>query len=180
MKEMVLLFSERDVLFILHSAQDAIVAKDLCDFLDHNGHLTITASESTSKAISIDISKEDHLLTTAQVMSKTLVLYSDRASLVFRKAVEQILAVEDLHAKTHILIFNTDATELQIPNAVNRRFTDRGMMTARVKDLLDGVGGMFMYNILCNQISFYYLFVFHHVSPYSFCIQSLSEPLISS
>ena len=170
---MVLLFSERrDVLFILHSAQDAIVAKDLCGFLDHNGYVTITASESTSEDFSIDISNQDHLLTTAQMMPKTLVLYSDHASLVFRRAVEQILAVKDLHAQTHILIFNTDATELQIPRAVNRKFTDQRMMTARLKDLLDGVGGMFVYHILCNLGSVYYLFVLQHVSPYSFCMNT--------
>ena len=130
----------------MYSAGDAIVVKDLCDFLHQNGHLTIPASESASEALSIDMSNGDQLLDTARTLHITLVLYSDRASLVLYNAVKSILAVEDLHAKTHVLIFNTYATELQIPNAVNRRFTDRRMMTTRVKDLLDRVGGMFMYH----------------------------------
>jgi len=134
----------RDVLFILYSAGDAIIAKVLCDFLDHNGYETISASESTNEDFRIDITNKDHLLATAQLMPKTLVLYSDCASPVFCKSVEQILAMEDLHAKLHVLVFNTYATELQIPRAVNRTFSDRRMMTARVKDLLDGIGGMFM------------------------------------
>ena len=141
------MFSEgKNVLLTLYSAGDGILAKGLCDFLDNNGYVTITASESTSEDFSIDISNKNHLQATTQVLHTTLVLYSDRASPVFRKSVEQILAVDDLHPKTHILIFNTYATELQIPNAVHRRFTDRRMMTTRVKDLLDGVGGMFMYS----------------------------------
>jgi len=140
------MFSEgKHVLLILYSAGDGIVAKGLCDFLDNNGYVTITASESTNEDFSIDISSKDHLQATAQLLQKAIVLYSDRVSQVFRKAVEQILAVDDLHPKTHILIFNTYATELQIPNTVHRRFTDRRMMTTRVKDLLDGVGGKFMY-----------------------------------
>ena len=122
------------------------MVKDLCDFLHQNGHLTIPASESASEALSIDMSNGDQLLDTARTLHITLVLYSDRASLVLYNAVKSILAVEDLHAKTHVLIFNTYATELQIPNAVNRRFADRRMMTTRVKDLLDRVGGMFMYH----------------------------------
>jgi len=143
----VLMFSDgTNVLLILYSVGDGIVAKVLCDFLDNNGYVTITASESTSEDFSIDITNQDHLQATAQVLHITLVLYSDRASPVFRKAVEEILAVDDLNSKTHILIFNTYATELQIPNTVHRRFTDRRMMTTRVKDLLDGVGGMFMYH----------------------------------
>jgi len=131
---------------LFYSDEDAIVAKSLCEFLHQNGHLTIPASESASEALNIDMSNEDQLLDTAHLMDTTLVLYSDRASPVLYKAVERILAVDDLHAKTHFLIFNTYATELQIPNTVNRRFTDRRMMTRRVKDLLDGVGGMFMYH----------------------------------
>jgi len=134
----------RDVLFILYSAGDAIIAKVLCDFLDHNGYEAISASESTSEDFSIDITNEDHLLATAQLMQKTLVLYSDCASPVFCKSVEQIFAMEDLHAKTHVLFFNTNPTELQIPRAVKRRFSDRRMMTAIVTDLLDGISGMFM------------------------------------
>jgi len=133
-------------MFLLYSADDAIVAKSLCEFLHQNGHFTIPASESASEALSIDMSSEDKLVDTAHLMDITLVLYSDRASPVLHKAVEQILAVDDLHAKTKVLIFNTYATELQIPNAVNRSFTDRRMMTTRVTDLLDGVGGMFMYH----------------------------------
>ena len=126
----------------MYSAGDAIVAKVLCDFLHEIGHLTIPVSESLSEALSIDMSNEDQLLDTAHLMDTTLVLYSDRASPVLHKAVEQILAVDDLHAKTNVLVFNTCATELQIPDAVNRRFTDRIMMTTRAKDLLDGVGGI--------------------------------------
>jgi len=135
----------------LNSAGDDILAKVLCDFLHQNGHLTIPVSESASEALSIDMSNEDQLVDTAHLMDITLVLYSDRASPVLHNAVEKILAVEDLHAKTNVLIFNTYATELQIPNAVNRRFTDHRMMPARVKDLLDRVGGMFMYNKLFDE-----------------------------
>jgi len=135
---------------LLHCDGDAIVAKGLCDFLDKNGYCTIPASESASEPLSINMSNEDELLDTALVMN-TLVLYSDLASPVLHKAVEQILAVEDLHAKTHFLFFNTYAEELQIPNAVNRRFTDRRMMTERVKHLLNGVGGMCMYDKLFNE-----------------------------
>jgi len=158
---------------LLHSAGDGIVAKGLCDFLDNNGYVTITASESTSEDFSIDISNEDDLQATAQVLHRTLVLYSDRTSPVFRKAVEQILAVDDLHPKTHILIFNTYATELQIPNVVNRRFTDRKMMTTRVEELLDGVGGKFMYSkqidymVRCYNFfvfTCFILFIWHCVS----------------
>jgi len=130
----------------LYSDEDAIVAKSLCEFLHQNGHLTIPASESASEALSIDMSNEDQLLDTAHLMDTTLVLYSDRASPVLHKAVEHIFAVDELHAKTKVLIFNTYATELQIPNAVNRSFTDCRIMTTRVTDLLDGVGGMFMYH----------------------------------
>jgi len=156
------MFSEgKNVLLTLYSAGDGILAKGLCDFLDNNGYVTITASESTSEDFSIDISNEDHLQATAQMLHITLVLYSDRASPVFRKAVEQVLAVDELHPKTHILIFNTYATELQIPNTVNRRFTDRKMMTTRVEELLDGVGGMLMYSKQIDyRVRCYNLFVF--------------------
>ena len=91
-------------------------------------------------------------------MDITLVLYSDRASPVLQNALEQIIAVEDLHVKTKFLIFNTYATELQIPNTVIRRFTDRRMMTTTVKDLLDGVGGMFMYKILFDKSVLLFIF----------------------
>ena len=100
-------------------------------------------------------------------MDTTLVLYSDRASPVLNKAVEKILAVDDLHAKTNFLIFNTYATELKIPNTVNRRFTDRRMMTRRVKDLLDGVGGMFMYHKPFD----YSVLLIKYNSAWSFLIQ---------
>jgi len=137
---------------LLYSYGDDIIAKSLSDFLDHNGYVTITASESKGEDFSIDISNEDHIQATAQVLQKTLVLYSNRVSPVFRNAVEHILSLDYLHVKTHVLIFNTDATELNIPNTVNRRFTDRSMMTTRVKDLLDGVGGKFIYS---KQLYYY-------------------------
>jgi len=140
-----------DVLLVLYSAGDTMVTKSLCDFLDHNGYVTVTASESTSEVLSIDISNQDHLQAITQMLQKTLVLYSDCASPIFRNTVEQMFAVEYLHPKTHILMFNTYATELKIPKTVKRRFTDRRMMTTRAKKLLDGVGGMFLYS---NQIDY--------------------------
>jgi len=147
-----------NTILLLYSAGDAIVVKGLCDFLHQIGHLTIPVSESASEALSIDMSNEDQLLDTAHLMDITLVLYSDRASPVLQKAVQQIFAVDDLHVKTKYLIFNTYATELQIPNAVIRRFTDRIMMTTRVKDLLDGVGGMFMYKIVFDKSVLLFIF----------------------
>ena len=107
------------------------------------------------------MSNEDQLLDTAHLMDITLALYSDRASPVLQKALERILAVDDLHVKTKFLIFNTYATELQIPNAVIRRFTDRKMMTTRVKDLLDGVGGMFMYKNVFDKSVLLFILTVH-------------------
>ena len=150
-----------NIILLLYSEDDAIVAKVLCDFLHQIGHLTIPVSESASEALSIDMSNEDQLLDTAHLMDITLALYSDRASPVLQKALEQILAVDDLHVKTKFLIFNTYATELQIPNAVIRRFTDRKMMTTRVKDLLDGVGGMFMYKNVFDKSVLLFILTVH-------------------
>ena len=135
-------------MLVLCSESDVIIAQEVCGFLDQNGFETIFASESKSEEFSIDISNENDLLETVQLLPRSLLVYSDCVSPDFRKAVEQIFAVKNLHTKSYILIFNTSATELQIPDAVNRRYTDRRMMQKRALDLLQGVGGMYMHDCL--------------------------------
>jgi len=143
---------------VLHSVEDATVAKGLFDILDQIGYVPISAYESNSDDFGVDISNEDHLLATAQMLRKTLVLYTDRASPDFRQAVEQILAVGDLHTNTYLLICNTHAAELHIPDAINKSFTDLRMLKKRAKDLLEGISCMFLYVLqVCFNL---FLFIF--------------------
>jgi len=118
-----LLFSDRFVLLVLHTAGDAIVARRLCNCLDNYGFETICTSDATSADFSIDISNEEQIVAAAQLLTKVLVLYTESASPVFLQAVEQILALDDLHSKTHVLIHNANIAELRIPRTVARRFT---------------------------------------------------------
>lgn len=119
--------------------------------------MTIPANEMANGDFSIDISNDLHLLDTARLLHKTLVLYTDLARPVFRQAVETILGFSDLHAQTYILIFNTCAGDLTIPDAIERRCTDCTMMQKTIMDLLQKSPG----NVKCTIRIFLVLYRRH-------------------
>lgn len=135
----------------MHCDKDAELVKQICDFLDNNGYITIPASETSNNAFDVSIEDENHLRNTVDLFQKTLVVYTDLTSSFFRDAVDTVMSFNELHQKIHILVFNTHAAELEVPGDISIAFTDVTLLLSNGLKLLRKECGIYFVSGLKNH-----------------------------
>jgi len=161
----------------MHCDKDAELVKDICDFLDDKGYITIPTSETSNDDFNISIGDENHLRNTVDLFQKTLVVYTDLTSLLFLQAVDKIMSFDEFHNKIHFLIFNTDVATLQIPDAIRVAFTDITMLaTNGLRLLRDGTGMkpvILLHSTTFRIGHFYFIVILTFTKPITWSIHCL-------